>query len=97
MNESVYSVYERFRTGLVFVLRLNTIFGFKYWASTRPRLQAFKICFENESRVGTPIRRWFTPKVDTEHIRFVQTNEIKKRQFHKQFVNFILNKNFDKH
>ena len=30
---------ERFRTGLVFVLRLNTIFDFKYRASTRPRLK----------------------------------------------------------
>ena len=50
-------VFEQFRTGLVFVLRLNTIFGFKYRASTRPRLQAFKIRLENESRVGTPICR----------------------------------------
>ena len=33
------------------------IFGFKYRASTRPRLLAFKIRLENESRVGTPIRR----------------------------------------
>ena len=39
------------------MLRLNSIFGFKYRASTRPRLQAFKIRLENESRVGTPIRR----------------------------------------
>ena len=50
-------VFQRFQTGLVFVLRLNTIFGFKYRALTRPRLQAFKIRLENESRVGTPIRQ----------------------------------------
>ena len=50
-------VLERFRTGLVFVLRLNTIFVCRYRASTRPRLQAFKIRLEDESRVGTPIRR----------------------------------------
>ena len=48
---------------ILIVLRLNTIFGFKYRASTRPRLLAFKIHLENESRVRTPIRRnlkcWF--------------------------------------
>ena len=50
-------VFERFRTGLVFMLRLNTIFDFKYQASTRPRLLAFEIRLENESRVGTPLRQ----------------------------------------
>ena len=50
-------VLERFRTGLLFMLRLSTIFGFKYRASTRPRLLAFKIRLENESLVRTPIRR----------------------------------------
>ena len=50
-------VFERFRTGLVFVLQLNTIFGFKYQATTQPRLLAFKFRLENESRVGTPLRR----------------------------------------
>ena len=40
-----------------FVLRLNTILGFQYRASTRLRLQVFKTQFENESRVGTPIRQ----------------------------------------
>ena len=49
--------YERVRTGLVFVLRLNTILGFQYRASTQPRLQTFKICLKNEYRVGTPICR----------------------------------------
>ena len=52
-------VFEPFRTGLVFVLRLNTIFGFKYRASTQPRLLAYKIRLENESRVGTLLRRNF--------------------------------------
>ena len=50
-------VFERFRTRLVFVLRLNTIFGCRYRASTRPRLQAFKIRLEDESQVRTPIRQ----------------------------------------
>ena len=38
-------------------IRLNTILGFQYRASTRLRLQTFKIRLENESRVGTPLRR----------------------------------------
>ena len=50
-------VFEQFWTRLVFVLWLNTIFGFKYRASTWPRLQAFKIRLKNKSRVGTPIRQ----------------------------------------
>ena len=50
-------VFEQVRTGLVFVLRLNTILGFQYRALTRLRLQTFKTRLENESRVGTPIRR----------------------------------------
>ena len=48
-------------TGLVFVLRLNTILGFEYWASTRPRLQTFKIRLENKSWVGTLIRQNLLP------------------------------------
>ena len=39
------------------MLRLNMILGFQYRASTRPRLQTFKIRFENEYQVGTPIRQ----------------------------------------
>ena len=35
----------------------HTIFGFKYRASTRSRLQALKIRLENKSRIGTQIRR----------------------------------------
>ena len=50
-------ILEQLGTGLVFVLRLNTILGFQYRGSTQPRLQTFKIRLENESRVGTPIRR----------------------------------------
>ena len=37
------------------MLQLNTILGFQHQASTRSRLQTFKICLENEPRVGTPI------------------------------------------
>ena len=73
-------VFERFRTGMVFVLRLNTIFGFKYRASTRPRLLAFKIHLENESQVGTPIRRnlpylLLPPVVIFEHNQANQTQD----------------------
>ena len=50
-------IFERVQTGLVLVLRLNTILGFQYRASTRPSLQTFKTRLENESRVGTPIRQ----------------------------------------
>ena len=50
-------IFERFLIGLVFVLRLNTIFGFNYWASTQPRSQTFMIRLENKSRVGTPLRQ----------------------------------------
>ena len=50
-------IFEQLQTGLVFVIRLNTILGFRYRASTRPRQQTFMIWLENESRVGTPIRR----------------------------------------
>ena len=50
-------IFKRVPTGLVFVLRLNTILGFQYRASTRPRLQTFKTQLENESRVSTPIRQ----------------------------------------
>ena len=50
-------IFERVQTGLVFVLRLNTILGFQCRASTRPRLQTFKIHLEKESWVATPIRR----------------------------------------
>ena len=50
-------IFERVRTGLVFMLRLNTILGFQYRASTRLRLQTFKTRLVNESREGTPIRR----------------------------------------
>ena len=45
-------IFEQFRTGLVFVLRLNTILGFRYRAWIRPRTQTYKIRLENESRVG---------------------------------------------
>ena len=48
-------IFERFGTGLVFVLWLNTILGFQYQASTLPRLQTFKTRLENESQIGTPI------------------------------------------
>ena len=48
---------ERVWTGLVFMLLLNTILGFQYRASTWLRLQTFKTQLENESRIGTPIRR----------------------------------------
>ena len=52
------------RTGLIFVLHLNSIFGLQYRASTRPRSQTFKIPLEKESRVGTPlcqnlVKTWF--------------------------------------
>ena len=50
-------VIERFQTGLVFVLRLITIFDIHYRASTRPRTQSLKIHLGFESQVGTPIRR----------------------------------------
>ena len=50
-------IFERFPSGLVFVLQLNMILGFQYQASTRLRSQNLMICLENESRVGTPIRR----------------------------------------
>ena len=49
-------IFEQVQTVLVFVLRLNMIFGFQYRASTRLRLQTFKIRLENESQVGTPLR-----------------------------------------
>ena len=65
-------VFEQFRTGLVFLLRLNTIFGFKYRASTRPRLQAFKIRLENESRVGPLMRQNLIPTL--QHIKVPQIN-----------------------
>ena len=42
-------------TGLVFVLRQNTILGFQYRASTQPRLKTFKIFLENEFWVGAPL------------------------------------------
>ena len=51
------TIFERLRTGLIFVVRLNTILGFRYRASTGLRSQTFKTQLENESRVGTPIRR----------------------------------------
>ena len=47
-------ILERLRTGLVFVLRLITIFGFHHRTSTQPRSQTFKIRLKNESWVGTP-------------------------------------------
>ena len=50
-------IFARVQTGLLFVLRLNTILGFQYRASTQLRLQTFKIRLENETRVGTPICR----------------------------------------
>ena len=43
------------------VLQLNTILGFQYRASTQLRLQTFKIRTENESRVGTLLRRNLAP------------------------------------
>ena len=56
-NNSTRVIFERVRTGLVIVLGLTTILGFKYRASTQLRLQTFKTRLENESRVSTPIRR----------------------------------------
>ena len=50
-------IFKQVRTGLVIVLRLNTISGFQYWASTRPRTQTFKSRLKNESRVGTLLCR----------------------------------------
>ena len=50
-------VFDHFRTGLVFVLRVNIILGFQNQASTRLRAQTFKIRLNNESRVGTPLCR----------------------------------------
>ena len=54
-------IFERFLIGLVFVLCLNTIFGFHYRASTRPRSQTFQIRLENESPDGTPLHRNLLP------------------------------------
>ena len=50
-------VFDHFQTGLVFVLCVNTILEFQNQASTRLRAQTFKISLDNESRVGTPLRR----------------------------------------
>ena len=50
-------IFERIRNRLLFVLQLKTILGFQYQASTQLRLQTFKTRLENESRVGTLIRR----------------------------------------
>ena len=54
-------IFERVRTRLVLVLRLNTIFGFQYRASTGLGLQTFKTRLEKKSQVGTPIRRNLQP------------------------------------
>ena len=50
-------VFGSLWTGLVFVVRVNTILGYLYWPSTRLRSQNFDNGLQNESRVDTPIRR----------------------------------------
>ena len=53
-------VIERVRTRLVFVLRLNTIFGFQYRASTRSRLQTLKTCWRMDLESGPSFAdNWF--------------------------------------
>ena len=56
-NLSFTIIFERVRTGLVFMLHLNKILGFQHWARTRPTTQTFKIPLENESWVGTLLRQ----------------------------------------
>ena len=61
----LFGAAYRVKTGVIIVLRLNTILGFQYRASTRLRLQTFqdstrerilsKTQLENESWVSTPI------------------------------------------
>ena len=55
LTNLAFTIFERVRTRLEFMLRLNTILGFQYQASTQPRTQTFKIHFENKSRVKTPL------------------------------------------
>ena len=43
---------------MVIVICVSTIFSYFYQSSPRLRLQQFDIRLENESRVGTPIRRY---------------------------------------
>ena len=63
-------IFEWVQTGLIFVFRLNTILGFQYLASTRPRLRTFKIRLENEYRVGTPIRRNLESQIQFNYVQF---------------------------
>ena len=50
--------FDHFWTGLVFILRVNTIVGFQNWASTWLRAQTFDIHLDGECRIGTPICRY---------------------------------------
>ena len=54
-------VFGQLRAGLVIVVRVITIFSYKYWGLTRLRPQNFDILLKNEPQVGTPICRNLKP------------------------------------